>query len=48
MKKRGGEEKAVQTIQHPSMAGNEGPRILDLSTSLQHRLGEISQLAQDP
>ena len=47
MKKGSGEEKAVHPIQHPSMAGNEGSRILHLSTSLQHGLREISQLAQD-
>ncbi len=47
MKKGSGEEEAVHPIQHPSMAGNEGSRILHLSTSLQHGLREISQLAQD-
>ena len=47
MEKGSGEEEAVHPIQHPSMTGNQGPRILHLRTSLQHGLREISQLAQD-
>jgi len=48
MKKRGREEKTVQAIQHTPMARDERPRILHLSTSLQHRLREIPELAEDP
>jgi hypothetical protein len=47
MKKRSGEEETVNPIQHPSMTWKKGSRILHLSTSLQHGLREIPQLAQD-
>jgi len=47
VKKRGREEKAIEPIQHASMAWNQSPRILDLGTPLHHRLRKISELTQN-